>query len=137
MILADSNIFIDMLSADAVWQHWSTSALQQALLNDVVAVNLVIAAELASQFADAEALEQYFGDFGIITQPLSWTVAHRAGLAHFEYRRRGGDRTAILADFLIGSHAVAEDARLLTRDPRRYRSYFPDLTLITPETHHG
>ena len=35
-------------------------------------------------------------------------------------------------DFFIGAHAVVQGLSLLTRDARRYRSYFPDIMLITP-----
>lgn len=60
-------------------------------------------------------------------------AALRAAAAFREYRRRGGSRRTILPDFLIAGHAVALGATFVTRD-RRLGSYFPDLTLITPET---
>jgi predicted nucleic acid-binding protein len=41
----------------------------------------------------------------------------------------------VLPDFLIGAHASAKGYRLLTRDGRRYRSYFPKLDIIAPDTH--
>ena len=135
MIFADSNIFIDIITLDADWKAWSSTSLDRALLESDVIINPVIAAELAPQFSSADDLEDYFTDFGVISQPLSWRIAYAAGQAHSEYRRRGGERQSIPADFLIGSHAQILGASILTRDPKRFRSYFPDLTLITPETH--
>jgi predicted nucleic acid-binding protein len=44
----------------------------------------------------------------------------------------GGPRTTLLADFFIGAHAEAAGLPILTRDPRRYRTYFPSVALITP-----
>ncbi|TIX32501.1 MAG: DNA-binding protein, partial [Mesorhizobium sp.] len=38
-------------------------------------------------------------------------------------------------DFFIGAHAVVAGHRLLTRDAARYRSYFPDLDILSPETY--
>ena len=36
-------------------------------------------------------------------------------------------------DFYIGAHAAIARCRLLTRDSRRYRTYFPTVELIAPE----
>jgi predicted nucleic acid-binding protein len=35
-------------------------------------------------------------------------------------------------DFFIGAHAAVTGMALLTRDPRRYGTYFPKITLIAP-----
>jgi predicted nucleic acid-binding protein len=55
-----------------------------------------------------------------------------AGKAFQTYRARADTRTGVLSDFFIGARAVVESIALLTRDVRRYRSYFPSITLIAP-----
>jgi predicted nucleic acid-binding protein len=55
-----------------------------------------------------------------------------AGKAFLAYRRRGGARTAPLPDFYVGAHAAVQSYRLLTRDPRRYRTYFPGVEILAP-----
>jgi predicted nucleic acid-binding protein len=55
-----------------------------------------------------------------------------AGKAFQSHRARGGSKAGMLPDFFIGAHAVVEGIGLLTRDTRRYRSYFPTVELITP-----
>jgi hypothetical protein len=49
-----------------------------------------------------------------------------------QYRRRGGTRPAPLPDFYIGAHAAVAGYTLLTRDPLRYRHYFPKLKVVAP-----
>jgi hypothetical protein len=48
------------------------------------------------------------------------------------YRRRGGARRSPLRDFFIGAHAAVAGYRVITRDPKRLRAYFPALELIAP-----
>jgi len=55
-----------------------------------------------------------------------------AGKCYLAYRRRGGERRSPLPDFYIGAHAAVAGVPLLTRDPKRYQTYFPRLRLITP-----
>jgi predicted nucleic acid-binding protein len=56
-----------------------------------------------------------------------------AGKAFSQYRRRGGTKTSPLPDFFIGAQASVLNVPLLTRDPTRYRTYFPKVELITPK----
>ena len=63
---------------------------------------------------------------------LPYDAAWPAARAFAEYRRRGGTRTSPLPDFYIGAHAETEGHTLLTRDPARYRTYFPSVPLICP-----
>jgi predicted nucleic acid-binding protein len=55
-----------------------------------------------------------------------------AAKAYRRYRARGGSRTGVLSDFFIGAHAATADYTLLTRDPVRYRGYFPTIRMIIP-----
>jgi predicted nucleic acid-binding protein len=55
-----------------------------------------------------------------------------AGKVYRTYRKRGGTRRSPLPDFFIGAHAAVAGYHLLTRDAQRYRTYFPNLQLITP-----
>lgn len=63
---------------------------------------------------------------------MPWAALFLAGKAFQNYRARGGSRTGVLPDFLIGAHAAVAKPPLLTRDVGRYRSYFPSVALIAP-----
>ncbi|MBW6529563.1 hypothetical protein KZ820_02345 [Sphingomonas sp. RRHST34] len=74
----------------------------------------------------------------MVVQSLDAAAAFRAGVAHRAYRHAGGPGTAVLADFLIEAQAATTpQSVLITRDRQHLAAYFPDLTLITPETDHG
>jgi hypothetical protein len=66
-------------------------------------------------------------------EALPFEAAFLAGKCFLAYRRRGGAKLSPLPDFFIGAHAAVAGYRLLTRDARRYRTYFPALALIAPD----
>lgn len=134
--MADTNILIDLREEDGVWFEWSARMVARAQQDHNVSISAIVAGELAMGGHPLADIEQLVTQFDLTIASLSADGAVRAGQAHRAYRERGGAREKLLADFLIGGHAVAAGATLITRDARRYRSYFPELTLITPETEH-
>lgn len=133
MILLDTNVLLDLFAAEPD-ARWARAAIAHHV-DEKLVVNHVIRAEFASRFVDTAEQSRYLSGARIETIGMDDLAAFRAGHAFREYRRRDGERTAILADFLIGGHAAALGAALMTRDRGRFAGYFPDLTLITPETH--
>lgn len=137
MILVDTNILVDIRERDPLWQDWSLGAVADARLAGPVATSVVTVGELASRQGSLEELMAFTAALGMDALSLNAAAAHRAGAAQRAYRLAGGKREKLLADFLIGAAAEGAGAALLTRDPRPYRTYFPELTLITPETENG
>jgi predicted nucleic acid-binding protein len=133
MILVDSNIIIDVLTKNPSWQAWSEAALSDAADRDDVAINPIIFAEIASGFATIRELDRHLGADAFRRLPLPYEAGFVAGRAFVEYRRRGGVRTSPPPDFYIGAHAAVSGLSLLTRDARRYVSYFPKVRLISPD----
>jgi predicted nucleic acid-binding protein len=132
LILVDTNVFVDVWTADPKWGEWSAGALARAAETDTLAVNPVIYAELSIGFETESELEQVLSGAGVRRQPLPFRAGWLAARAFAVYRRRGGQRTAPLPDFFIGAHAEAEGHVLLTRDAARIRTYFPDVRLLAP-----
>jgi predicted nucleic acid-binding protein len=133
MILVDTNVFVDLWSEDPQWGEWSARALARATETSTLAVNPVIYAELCLGFRREEDLGRALADADVRRLPLPYAAAWPAARAFLRYRKRGGARAAPLPDFFIGAHALVAGLTLLTRDPRRYRTYFPQVRLIAPE----
>ncbi len=133
MILVDSSVIIDVLSRDLNWSGWSEAALADAADNDEIAINPINYAEISVGFPTIAALEEELREAAFRKLPLPYEAGFIAGKAFLEYRRRGGARTSPLPDFYIGAHAAIAGLVLLTRDPRRYRGYFPGVQLVTPD----
>jgi len=134
VILVDTNVIIDILERDRQWFAWSSQQLADAVFAGDAAVNLVVLAESAPRFAGLEEQLAVFTELGLRIDDIDHASAFAAGQRFRAYRAGSSDRTAILADFLIGAHALERSAALLTRDSGIYRRHFPELTLITPES---
>lgn len=133
-VLVDSNIFLDLFQGGAA-SHWSREALVDAGSKATLVINPVIWSEISTRFEQEADLRHALTGLPVDRQPISFEAAFVAGKAHLAYRRSGGSRERTLPDFLVGAHAFVDGHALLTRDPARYRTYFPSLELIAPDTH--
>lgn len=130
--VVDTNVLLDLFTNDPVWADWSLRQLDAALVRGRLIINDAIYAELSVGFSTIERLDQLLENTKVLRTPLTRTALFLAGKAFRRYRAAGGVRTGVLPDFFIGAHAAVDGARLLTRDPRRYRTYFPTVELVAP-----
>lgn len=130
--LIDTNVLLDIATIDPVWFDWSENALEVAAEDSMLAVNPLILAEVSVRYETVEALDLAIPENTFARLPIPFEAAFLAGKAFLKYRRKGGVRTSVLSDFYIGAHAAVGGFRLLTRDPKRYRTYFPSVELIAP-----
>jgi predicted nucleic acid-binding protein len=131
-VLVDSNVLLDIFTEDPRWLEWSSAALAGCAEQGLVAINPIIYAEVSVRFAGIEELDEALPETMVQRLPLPWDAAFLAGRCFLEYRRRRGLRRSPLPDFYIGAHAAVTRMALLTRDPARYRTYFPTVDLIAP-----
>jgi predicted nucleic acid-binding protein len=132
-VLVDSNVLLDVLGDDPVWGAWSSQALAAAADEAALVIDPIIYAEVSIGFSTLEALEEALPPASFHREALPWEAGFLAGKCFLAYRRKGGVRSAPLPDFYIGAHAAVRGYRLLTRDPGRYRTYFPKLEIITSD----
>lgn len=132
MLLVDTNVLVDVLEDDPQWADWSVRQLKGQSQVHVLAINPIIYAELSLTFTQSEALDETLEDLGLAVLEMPRPTLFLAGKAFIRYRHAGGQKNNVLADFFIGAHAAVLGCPILTRDVRRYRSYFPTVPLITP-----
>jgi predicted nucleic acid-binding protein len=132
MILVDTNVLIDVLEDDPVWADWSIQQLRAQSQIHELAINSIIYAELSQTFSNFEVLDDVVTQLGLLMQEVPRPALFLAGKAFVRYRKVGGGKNNVLADFFIGAHAAVKKLPLLTRDAKRYRSYFPSVELIVP-----
>lgn len=132
MVLVDANVLIDLFTDDPNWADWSEHALFDSATTGEIIINPIIYAEVSIAFNDARILDQALEQTGIGRVDLPYSAGFLAGKAFLQYRKRGGMKRSPLPDFYIGAHALERGLKLLTRDPKRYRTFFPDVELICP-----
>ena len=133
MLLVDTNVLVDVLEDDPAWADWSVRQLRAQSQVHELLINPVIYAELSLTFDSFQALDDAIEGMGITVKELPRPALFLAGKAFVKYRRGGGSKGNVLADFFIGAHAAVLGCPILTRDARRYRGYFPSVLLIVPD----
>ena len=130
MNLFDTNVLLDIATADPIWMAWSESQFRTAAAQGPILINPIIYAELAPAFPSAADLDRWLDPAVFQRLPLPYAAGWLAAQAFLKYRRSGGAKTSPLPDFYIGAHAEAGGLTFVTRDVGRYRTYFPNVVLV-------
>jgi predicted nucleic acid-binding protein len=134
VLLVDTNVLVDVFQDDPAWADWSLEQLRAQSQVHELAINPVIYAELSLNFAAVAALDSAVDGLGLQFRDLPRPALFLAGKAFAKYRRAGGRKANVLADFFVGAHAAVMGWGIITRDARRYRNYFPRVPLVSPTT---
>jgi len=130
--LVDSNVLFDVMTNDPAWGQWSADRITQALDDGRLVINPIVYAEVSIGFGRIEELDDALPASEFEREPLPYEAGFLAGKAYVAYRRRGGSRRSPMPDFYIAAHAAVRGYRLLTRDAKRYLTYFPGVEVIAP-----
>jgi predicted nucleic acid-binding protein len=133
---------IDTNILSALWsdERTATELAQQlgsARSHGALLISPIVYAELLAYPKATESfVNGFLSDTGITVdfaiEETVWVDAGRR-FAHYAGRRRNeGHRVPkrLLADFLVGSHALLQADRLMSLDANRYKQYFPELKLV-------
>jgi predicted nucleic acid-binding protein len=128
----DTNVLLDIFGADPKFGEASAEAVRQCLEEGALVACEAVWAETATAFPNSEKFRRAMAELLVTFDSLSEEMAVKAAETWRRYRARGGRRTRIASDFLIGAHAVTAADRLLTRDRGFYRRYFTGLKVLDP-----
>jgi predicted nucleic acid-binding protein len=132
MIIVDSNVLIDVLENDPQWADWSIAQLRAQSQIHRLVINETVYSEISLTFSTIEALDKTIQELDLDFIDIPKPALFLAGKAFLRYRRQGGTKSNVLGDFFIGAHAAVAGCAILTRDSRRFASYFPSVSLIAP-----
>jgi predicted nucleic acid-binding protein len=122
-----------VLTSDATFGDASSAKVISAMERDDVVVCDIVLAEVAARVNPIDELMDSLAEMGVNFSPMSEQAALRAGIMQRRFRERGGKRDErVVADFLVGSHALLHCNALITRDNGFYRDYFKGLKIIDP-----
>ncbi|MDQ2634002.1 MAG: type II toxin-antitoxin system VapC family toxin [Pseudomonadota bacterium] len=133
--LVDTNVLVDIAVRDPVWLKWSRKRLEAARRSGAVIINQIVYSEFSMRYDSVDAVDSVLPEDEFRREGLPWEAAFAATKAFVLYRRAGGAREKILPDFFIGAHAAIRGYTVLTRDPSGFRSYFPGVEVVSPDTH--
>ena len=129
----DTNIIIDILEPDPVFGPASRAALKSCFQDGSVIACEVVWAGVATAYANKiEEAVDVMSRIGIEYSAMTLEATLEAAKRWSIFRKKTKARDRIVADFLVGGHAIALSDRLLTRDRGFYRDYFKPLKIKTP-----
>lgn len=131
-VLVDSFVLLDLFTDDPKWANWSENILDKYSQRNTLFINSIIYTEISIGFKRIEEVENAVEEIGVKVLEIPREALFLAGKAFLDYRRNKGTKGSTLPDFFIGAHATVSTFELITRDTARYKSYFPNVTLICP-----
>lgn len=132
-ILVDSCVLLDLFTDDPQWGVWSENILESYSQTNSLYINSIIYTEVSIGFKRIEELEIAISELGLKVLEMPREALFLAGKVFLQYRKNRGTKTSPLPDFFIGAHASVAKLDLITRDPSRYKTYFPRVRLILPK----
>jgi len=130
-VYVDSCVVLDIMTDDELYGDWSENILSEYRAEGLW-VNSMVYAEISAGLDHLSETDQVLQELGLELKPSSRHGLWLAAKAFVRYRAAGGVKASPLPDFLIGAQAEADELPLITRDPQRFRTYFPGVRLILP-----
>ena len=133
-VFVDSCVLLDLFTNDPNWADWSENILDKYSQTNTLYINSIAYTELSIGFEKIEELESALAELDIKVLEIPREALFLTGKVFLQYRRNKGTKKSPLPDFFIGAHATVSQFELITRDPTKYNTYYPQLKLIDPKS---
>ena len=134
LAFVDSCVLLDVFNDDEQWGDWSYKTLNTTSKQYNLVINIIVFTEIAFNFDSYEQLEQALHSLRIQVLQMPNQAAFNVSRVFKQYRKNRGTKNTPMPDFYIGEHADYLNIPLITRDVARYKTYHPDVKLISPDT---
>ena len=131
-ILIDSCVLLDLFTNDPQWANWSERILDTFSQTNTLYINTIVYTEISIGFTKIEVLDEAISELGIKVLEIPREALFLTGKTFLKYRRNKGAKKSPLPDFFIGAHAAISKFTLVTRDVAKYKTYFPQINLVSP-----
>lgn len=131
-VLIDSCVLLDLFTDNANWAGWSEKILEQYSQTNTLYINSIVYTEVSVGFNKIEEVDNAISELGIKVLEMTREALFLTGKIFLEYRRNNGTKASPLPDFFIGAHAAVSNLDLITRDLGKFKTYFPNVNLVSP-----
>ena len=132
-VFVDSCVLLDIFNDDKNWSEWSSTTLHSLSIEHKLVINIIVFTEIAFNFGSSEQLRNVLTSLNIEILDIPHDVAFNVSRTFKKYRKNKGDKKSPMPDFYIGEHAKYLETPLVTRYVSRFKTYQPELKLITPK----
>ena len=136
-VFVDSCVLLDLFTDDPDWADWSENMLELYSQTNTLYINSIVYTEVSIGFNNIEEVEKAISDLGIKVLEIPREALFLTGKVFLKYRKNKGTKISPLADFFIGAHVAISKFDLITRDSKKYNTYFPQIKLIHPDNSEG
>ncbi len=131
-VFVDACVLLDIFNDDERFSDWSLQILNDTQKSHDLVINAIIFSEVSLNFDSCEALTQVLTHLNIEILDIPLPAAFQVSRVFKRYKQNKGDKKSPMPDFYIGAHASHLQVPIITRDTARFKTYYPEVALITP-----